>query len=730
MYMTSTLITVLGLAVLMLIVLTLNPLLRLLFHGRWLRPLSRGELTCVFASMLVTAGIATFGLADQLIPIVGSPWNPDWNTPQSGWNQNVLPHLNPKAYLTLPDDATERDKHAAGQILDAVQADLEPTSPVRAADLTNIRKVLRGINVQRGDLERDFGALDTVAWPHEAEIGRLRSVTYQCFEHNVAADVIRVFRESVPVKQPLGSDGFRPWWQYYKQVFFEIPWLAWAKPLGFWLIFIFGFYGVFYFLSYVVIGYWTRRDKLIFPLAKLPAALIPDPDGSMPRAFRSAGFWIGFSISFLLLSYNALAFANLLPGMTALKLGLNSNYVDAITNQPLLEGLKGGAFSLSFLVIFTAIGIAFLLPTDVSFSIWFYFWIAKVLILAAIWMGYGRTGSDFPSDWLWDSNAITSMGAGGMLLFSAICLWRCLAEYRRLALGKTLRQCIRLFLPVAGLLVCLTIVVFWLRWNRLPLLWSVLFVGFVTMLTLGLMRIVAESGVYWFQVHGASFFHLYKTFGFGALLKPTLVVPLLPIYSVLFLDVKTFMAPNILNAAKMHDEVGSSRLKYHLNLVICIVVTVVFSLGASIYLAHERGANQMSGWFYTAFPKDVVMPKAAQIAKAEPQFQPEDTAWYAVGSGWVGLTLVLRRSLFWFPHPIGYIMLVNPLISKMWFSFFLGWIAKALVVKYGGKVTFERVRLIFIGLIMGELMAVLLWPIMSLLTGTDFGRITLNRYGP
>jgi len=182
-YMTSTLITVLGLAVLMLIVLILNPLFRLLFRGRRLRPLNRGELTCVFASMLVTAGIATFGLADQLIPIVSSPWNPDWNTPQSGWSQTVLPHLNPKVYLTLPDDASERDKHAAGQILDTVQADLEAATPDPAADLAairTIRQVLRGINVKRGDLEQAIAAVTTAAGARDAShavaLGQLRPI--------------------------------------------------------------------------------------------------------------------------------------------------------------------------------------------------------------------------------------------------------------------------------------------------------------------------------------------------------------------------------------------------------------------------------------------------------------------------------------------------------------------------------------------------------------------------
>ena len=74
----------------------------------------------------------------------------------------------------------------------------------------------------------------------------------------------------------------------------------------------------------------------------------------------------------------------------------------------------------------------------------------------------------------------------------------------------------------------------------------------------------------------------------------------------------------------------------------------------------------------------------------------------------------LRRALFWFPHPIGYIMLVNPLMARLWFSFFFGWICKKLVVKYGGKATFDSVRLVFIGHIVGELVAIFVWNVSAL----------------
>jgi hypothetical protein len=274
--------------------------------------------------------------------------------------------------------------------------------------------------------------------------------------------------------------------------------------------------------------------------------------------------------------------------------------------------------------------------------------------------------------------------------------------------------------------VSLVVVILWMRWNHLSLLWATLFVLTTTLLTVGLMRIVAEGGIYWFQAH-TSFFHIYRAFGVGKLLPPVLVGPLLPIYWTLFLDVKTFMAPTLLNAAEMRREAGAGRAKFHLNIVLCILVTVVFSLGFAIYLAHIRGGQKMEDWFYNTGLKDYLLDFSYRVSTSEPALEPTTASWYGLGAVWTVVSILARRTLFWFPHPIGYVMLINPLTAQIWFSFFIGWACKRVVVKYGGKATFDKVRAAFIGLIMGELMAVALWSIVSVVIDKRIP-ITLNVY--
>jgi hypothetical protein len=655
-YPTSTLISVLGLGAFVVLLLLVNPLLKLV---RVIRPLNRAELTSIFAALLVTAGIGTFGLASQLIPIIPAPWNGEWNTPQRGWDQQLHPYLNRSLYIT-----------------DAAQVRVYREGITQAADGTPLRRPL----------------------------------------------------DDAPLGEVAG---------YYWQVARAIPWSLWIKPLALWMVFVAGCYAIFYFLTYTVLDYWSNREKLIFPLAKLPESLLPEENGGLvPPIFKSAGFWITFGISFLIMSYRAVHAAGWAGGMGAFNLGMGNLTFTAMVNETIFQGL-GGQAGLQFSIIFTAVGLAFLLPLEISFSTWFYTVVGAVIIMVMCWMGYGVNHADFPSDWLWRQNPVSAQGAGGILLFSAVCLYRAVKEYLVLGRGRSIGERLRLAIPVVGLFISMAVVTCWVYWNLSQvqsslsplavLFWSAAFVLFVTLTTLGLMRIVCEGGVFWFQSH-ASFFHFWKMLGLGQWLAPAMVAPLLPIYSVLFLDIKTFIAPNIANAAKMEQNCRVDRVKFHSNIVLSVALSVALALGLSVFLAYLDGAQKMQSWFYSSGPRSM-LDTAYSAATTPVETNWATTGWAMFGAFWVALTIVLRRTLFWFPHPIGYIMLINPLMKALWFSFFIGWVLKKITVKYGGKVTYDRLRDAFIGLIMGEILAIVIWNVIAMSKGITLPGIDLNRYG-
>ena len=165
--------------------------------------------------------------------------------------------------------------------------------------------------------------------------------------------------------------------------------MTWLRPLGFWLIFIAAAYSLFYSLAYVTLPFWARREKLIFPLAKLPESVLPDSDrglGAAPRIFGRFGFWAGFIVVFLVLSWNGVVQLKWVAGgLEPIRLGMDAWDLSQVLQGTSLAGMN----TVALLVLFTATSLAFLIPMEMSFSVWFYYLYGRFVLLAAVWMGYG-----------------------------------------------------------------------------------------------------------------------------------------------------------------------------------------------------------------------------------------------------------------------------------------------------------------------------------------------------
>jgi hypothetical protein len=75
------------------------------------------------------------------------------------------------------------------------------------------------------------------------------------------------------------------------------------------------------------------------------------------------------------------------------------------------------------------------------------------------------------------------------------------------------------------------------------------------------------------------------------------------------------------------------------------------------------------------------------------------------------LQLATLRWAAWPFTPIGFLMSTNPYIRGAWFSIFLGWLFKTLIVQYGGARMFQQARPVFYGMVFGEALAALFWMI-------------------
>jgi hypothetical protein len=632
-------VSIIAFSFLAILAFVINPLIRL---TRIIRPFNRGELMALFAAMFVSGGIASFGLIDQVVPLIIMPWNPSFNVPQRQWETYVIPHLNQNLFIT---------------------------------DVEAIRAVRTG-----------FPDAENV-WSH-------------------------------------------------------IPWALWLKPLALWLIFVFGVYILFYALSTLLYQSWARREKLVFPLARLPEDMMEDPGakpGSLPSTIKSTVFWAGFLLAVGILGYNACVQAGWIR-LQPLYLGIQQEELMKMLDKTIFRGIAEASYRfLAIYFIFIAVGIAFLLPLEISGSIWMYNLMSIGAIMVAIWTAAGSSSRSFTSDWLWENSFMSALGAGGMLAFAATYLFKAVLERWSFARewnderGKAgFFSFLISFLRAFGwggilFLVSLIVIIGWLMWSGVPMHWAVIYISIVILMTVGLMRVVAEGGMYWFQLHTGPF-HLAKMAGMAGNPKmaPTLGA-LMPTHWVLFLETKDHMAPAVLNSFKMQDETRASKRTFHLTVLFGIIATVAASVVTILYYGYKTGVDRGNRWFWTSGPRGLLEQTMRLISGEAIEVSHLITVLYVVGAIWVIVSFLMRRRFFWWLHPIGFAMIANPLATHLCFSFFLGWLFKKLTVKYGGRHMYAKVRPFFIGLILGEVLSCFFWSIIANVFEIQL-KVDINRY--
>ncbi len=491
----------------------------------------------------------------------------------------------------------------------------------------------------------------------------------------------------------------------------EIPWSHWLRPLFNWSLLIVCSYLVLMSFNVLIFRQWHNHEKLIFPLAELPALIVDTGDKGeriFPLLMHNSLFWVGLLLSAGVMGWNLLCNSEAIPGLTALNL---TNSWNPFIAKGMFKGLVGAGRSTIF---FTMIGLSFLIPKKVSFSLWFFQILYFILLLLLVAWGFGQNATSFPSEWWFTQNFRYALGSGALLVFSSLVLWKCrqmlFCVFRPLQIEiadsaerRELRLASGLFLGGSTALLLLL----WLHF-KLNLGYAIFGFAIIMVINIGLIRAVAEGGVPGFQAHCSPFHFIRNIFGMDkSFTAPHLYAPLILYYAILYLDIKTLIAPAMANGLKIREDFKMPRLRYHLCIWLAIITAATVAIVVALIFAYNSGADTMHGWFYITFPK-TNFDKITSVARVPLERNPGISLWLLAGMGLMGALLYFRQTQFWLPHPIGMIMLVNPLMFSYWFSMLLGWIAKSLVTRYGNKDTYIKTRGFFLGLIVGELLIVAL----------------------
>ena len=178
-----------------------------------------------------------------------------------------------------------------------------------------------------------------------------------------------------------------------------------------------------------------------------------------------------------------------------------------------------------------------------------------------------------------------------------------------------------------------------------------------------------------------------------------------------------------INAMKMAQGVGALRRPLFWVMVAAILVTLVSSFWLILWAAHDHGAVNLEPWFFTANARNTIDFVAYKINNpvsfsTTPEIVWPRALWSAVGGAVMAGLIFARHHWLWWPlHPLGFAVSASNIVTRAWFSIFLGALIKAIVLKYGGVRLYLAVRPFFLGMVMGQLSAAGVWLVIDLIFG-------------
>jgi hypothetical protein len=505
----------------------------------------------------------------------------------------------------------------------------------------------------------------------------------------------------------------------WPEVLASLPWAAWAGPLLAWGVFILLGYLVMLCLTDLLSRQWIERERMNFPLLRAPQLMAEALDqGQLGGFLADRWFLAGLLIPVLLHTVNGLAFY--LPSVPQIPTVILAGKYFGRT------GLFAGFVKLKLAIYPAFIGFAFLAARQISLSFWLFFLLGGLSVGALGLLGYqipaSALGTTFGPGLTRPEDAQT-IGAYGVFFLFIVWLARVhLLGAARAALGRGgeaadpewFSQGLAVRLAVVGL-AGLTA---WLAWFGLGIVPSLAVLAAFFMVMVVAVRIVCQGGIPYFTLTAAPLDGLIGLFGSGWLGQTGLLVSAAAQKS-LYVDLRESLMPSLMHAAKVGEGVRNRRLIV-LGLTVAVVAGAAVSVAAMLALCYKFGIRELQlDWAMDTTL--AVYEDVQRLIEAPGQARGWTNLFSGVGAVvMLGLILGYQRLHWWPLHPVGYLTAYSTAMQLLWFSFFVGWLCNHLALRYGGVGLLLKLRLLFVGLIVGDFLMGGLWAAYGFWAGASY----------
>ncbi|HSV72643.1 MAG TPA: DUF6785 family protein [Chthonomonadales bacterium] len=500
--------------------------------------------------------------------------------------------------------------------------------------------------------------------------------------------------------------------------------MPFVGPLLWWALFLAVLIGMCLSISVIIRKAWTDNEKLAFPIVQLPLAMT-NPEGRSHVPFwRSKAMWAGFAVAASIGLINGLH--HLYPSWPNLPWVKQYHIGQYFPHRP-WNALWGTNISMYPF----AIGLAYFLPLDLAFSLWFFFVareLFQVMGVAAGWDAAGHVG--FPYFEQQSSGAWIALGvviAWSLRSHIGAAWHTAFGRARRVdaSAGASARFDPGEAKRLRWSFIFLALGTGYLFWfgSTIGLSWwvGVLFFGIFFLLSVAIARVRAELGT-----PHEIFFVNPRTVVVTLFGVPAVGGGPLTAMSVLYWYNRGYRChpmPNHIEAFKM-AEGGRLQVNRLVWLLIGATIFAIFAAyWANLQVTFSEGATGRAAGFkgWVGFES---YDRLSQWLQTPTERDFREIA-YMVGGAVMVLGLrLMRGAVTWWPfHPAGYALAVSFAMDYFWFAFFISWLVKFMLVRFGGMRAHNAGIPFFLGLILGDYTIGSIWAIYGPVMGLQVYKI-------
>jgi len=493
-----------------------------------------------------------------------------------------------------------------------------------------------------------------------------------------------------------------------------VPWGVWVLPLGLWTLMFIALFWTMLCLVVIFRRQWVDQERLVFPVARFGLEMAREaPQQSLIAPFfKNPYMWVGFGLAFFYNLLNILhAFDSSIPSP-----GKNFNLGILFTERP-----WSAMRPISFQFRPAIFGLAYLMPLDVNFSVWFLYFVLKIEAVVTSALGYNMPGFPYVHD----------QSSGAFLALAIAFFWIGKGQIRDVvakAFGsqevddsnEPLPYRVAFFGAIGGVaFICV-----WCMAAGMSIGTVLMFFGLILGFALVYTKIRAEAGapMIWLFPYGEHKRMMLNAFGPKAFIHKGSLQNLSVFANLTFLSrgyFPAFMAYQ-LESIKLGDDVKMNRRVMPFVIMLALVVGLAGGYWMHLDAFYEYGSNILEGGDgirggtrgASLIRQEYNILKSYLVSKNSPNYLRTG----AVGFGFAFTTLlaILRRSFLQFPlHPLGFAM-VTAYGDPLWGAFFAAWMFKLLITRFGGIGLYRKLIPGFLGVALGHFFtAGILWGILG-----------------